>query len=269
MSTVEDRVRIGVTQWSLDGRGPEAVFAAAALGFEAIHLSSGELDGDERLDDTAIRDRYVNAAQDSRVAISAIAPGGLNDLGLTSPVGSSTAERCWDSIRIAIDAAAEMEVPLVFLPSFRAGEIHDERDLMRTAEVLAEACDYATGRPVRIATENTLGATGNLELLAAAGRPELRVLLDTQNPSLWGHAVAPMVGLLWPRLADQVHAKDGRDGQMGDAPLGEGQAGFLETVEALRAHGFAGALISENDYHGAGSAGAARDIAVMARAFRL
>ena len=36
-----------------------------------------------------------------------------------------------------------MGVPLVFLPSFRAGEIRDDADLRRTAEVLAEACDYA------------------------------------------------------------------------------------------------------------------------------
>ena len=34
-----------------------------------------------------------------------------------------------------------MRVPLVFLPSFRAGEIRDESDLCRTAEVLAEAYD--------------------------------------------------------------------------------------------------------------------------------
>lgn len=267
MAPAEGRVRIGVTQWSLDGEGPETVHRAAALGFGAVHVSSGELDGGQRLDDPRIRERYLRAARDSGVEITAISPGDLNDLGLTSPKGSSDATRCWVSIRIAIDAAAVMAVPLVFLPSFRAGEIHDERDLLRTAEVLAEACDHARGGPVTIATENTLGAAGNLELLAAAGRPELRVLLDTQNPSLWGHAVAPMVDLLWPRLAQQVHAKDGRARQMGNASLGDGDSGFLETAEALRVHGFAGTVISENDYHGAAAAGAGRDIAVIARAF--
>ena len=83
---------------------------------------------------------------------------------------SLEAERCEATIRIAIDAAADMHVPLVFLPSFRAGEIRDDADLHRTATVLASACDYVRGRPVTIATENTLGIDGNLELLRLAGR---------------------------------------------------------------------------------------------------
>ncbi len=267
MPALDPGIRIGVTQWSVDGRGPDTIHQAATLGFDAIHLSSGELDGDMRLDDASLRDRYVQAAGETGVAIGAIAPGDLNDLGLTSPTGSVNARKCRDSVRIAIDAAVEMRVPLVFLPSFRAGEIRDESDLWRTAKVLAEACDQAAGSMVTIATENTLGADGNLRLLEAVGRPELRVLLDTQNPALWGHAVAPLVVDLWPHLIDQVHVKDGRGGQMGNAVLGEGESGFLETAIALRERRFAGMLISENDYHGERQAFALRDIAVLAEVF--
>jgi L-ribulose-5-phosphate 3-epimerase len=261
-------VVVGVTQWSLDGRGADTVRRAAALGFEAIHLDSGELDGDLRLDDAAVRDAYLLAARESGVRIAAIAGGDLNALGLTSPRGSADARRCRDSIRIAIDAAADMGVPVVFLPSFRAGEIRDEADLRRTAEVLAEACDHVNGRAVTVATENTLDAAGNTRLLAAADRPDLRILLDTQNPFLWGHPVAPMVDALWPHLVDQVHVKDGRDGVMGDAALGEGESDFAATAGALRRHSFAGTVISENDYHGDRSSLAARDIATVAAAFR-
>jgi L-ribulose-5-phosphate 3-epimerase len=258
------RNAIGVTQWSLDGRGPETIERAAALGFETIHLDSGSLDGDLRLDDDGLRERYRRAARDCGVTIGAISGGDLNDLGLTSPAGSANATRCEMSIRIAIEAAHDMGVPLVFLPSFRAGEIHDDADLSRTAEVLAAACDHASGRPVTVATENTLSADGNLRLLRAADRSDLRVLLDTQNPALWGHAVAPMVDALWPYLVDQVHVKDGIDGEMGNAVLGEGESGFAATLAALRRRGFAGALVSENDYHGARSQLARRDIAILA-----
>ena len=258
---------IGVTQWSVDGQGPDALHQAAALGFEAIHLSSGEPDDARTLGDAALRDAYVQAARDTGVAISAIAPGGLNDLGLNSPSDSPNGRACWDRIRIAIDAAVEMDVPLVFLPSFRAGEIRDARGLRRTADVLASACDYVAGRPVTIATENTLGADGNLQLLAEAGRPDLRVLLDMQNPVIWGHSVAALVDALWPHLADQVHAKDGRNGEMGNALLGEGEARFLESAGALRDRGFMGPVISENDYHGDRSRLAARDIEVMTQTF--
>jgi 2-epi-5-epi-valiolone 7-phosphate 2-epimerase len=265
---VRDDVAIGVTAWTVDGRGPETIASAAALGFTAIHLDSGHPGTDLCLEDPAVRDAYRQAASDTGVRITAIAGGGLNDLGLTSPVGSPAAEGAWRSIRIAIDSAVDLGVPLVFLPSFRNGEIKTAAGLHRTAEVLAAACDYAAGR-VTVATENTLDVAGHLELVRAADRPELRVLFDTQNPALWGHRPAAMVAPLWPLLADQVHVKDGAGGRFGDTLLGEGEAGFLETAEELRAHGFCGTLISENEYAGDRRVNAARDLAFLDRAFAL
>jgi hypothetical protein len=108
------------------------------------------LDSQLRLDDDEVRERYLQAGRACGVRIGAIAGADLNHLGLTSPAGSRNARRCWDSIRIAIDAAADMDVAMVFLPSFRAGEIRDDAGLRRTAEMLAAACDYARARPMRL-----------------------------------------------------------------------------------------------------------------------
>jgi sugar phosphate isomerase/epimerase len=144
-----------------------------------------------------------------------------------------------------------------------------EQDLQHTAEVLQAACDQAAPYALTLATENTLGLEDNLKLLAAVGRPNLRVLLDTQNPFMWGHAVPALVAGLWPHLSDQVHVKDGLGAEMGNAVLGQGEAGFLETAQALRARAFDGWLISENDYHGERRSLAARDIAVLAGLFDL
>ena len=98
-------------------------------------------------------------------------------------------------------------------------------------------------------------------------RPNARILLDTLNPALWGHDVATYVESLWPHLADQVHVKDGRDGKMGNADLGDGQAGLEATAAVLKALGFDGSLVSENDYQGDGAGGAARDIAWLTESF--
>ena len=222
-------LRIGVTQWSVDGRGPETLFRAAALGFDTIHLSSGELDGDLRLDDDAVREAYLRATRESGVAIEAISPGDLNDLGLTSPAGSTNADACRDSIRIAIDAAVDMHVPLVFLPSFRAGEIRDESDLRRTAEVLAEACDLAAGRPLTIATENTLDAEGNLRLLAAAGPSRRCACCSTRRTRRSGgttsHRWSTSCGRTWRTRSMSRTATTAR---WATRVLGEGQSGFPE-----------------------------------------
>ena len=260
---------IGVCKWSLDGYGAEALLQAARLGFGAIHLDSADLGEALSLEHAALRDDYLRAAKETGVQITALSPGKLNDYGLSSPAGSPNAIRCRDLIRVSIDAAAAMGVSLVYLPSFRAGEIFNDGDLGHTAEALAEACAYAEGRPVAVATENTLGTDGNLRLLEAAGRPpNLCVLLDTQNVAMWGFDAAAVTDALWPYLSDQVHVKDGSGGQMGNALLGEGEARFGQTAARLRAHDFAGALISENDYLGERQANAARDIATMTEIFR-
>ena len=161
----------------------------------------------------------------------------------------------------------DLGAPLIFLPSFRNGEIRDEPGLRRTAEAVRAACDLAADHGVFVATENTLGAADNVRLLAMVDRPNARVFLDTQNPALWGHDVAAYVAELWPWLADQVHVKDGRDGRMGNAALGTGKAGFGATAAALVARGFAGSLISENEYTGEAIGTAAQDIATLTRLF--
>jgi sugar phosphate isomerase/epimerase len=70
-----------------------------------------------------------------------------------------------------------------------------------------------------------------------------------------------------PHLANQVHVKDGRDGRMGNTPLGDGEAGFAATIAALKAHGFDGSLISENDYSGEAAGRAAQDVALLTGSF--
>lgn len=261
-------VRIGVTQWSLDRRGVDAVYHAATLGFSAIHLDTGDLASDLLLDKTTLQQAYCQAAQEAGVEIAALAPGFLNDYGLISPPDSDNARRCWQLLRIAIDAAAQMKVKLVFVPSFRASEIHTEHDLLRTAEVLHTACVYAANHDLLLATENTLGVSGNLKLMEAVGHPKFRILIDTLNPVLWGHNTTALIEGLWPYICNQIHAKDGIKGEMGNAILGTGQAGFTESAGRLRSLGFDGRVISENDYRSEREINAARDIAVIAELFR-
>jgi 2-epi-5-epi-valiolone 7-phosphate 2-epimerase len=261
-------VSIGVCQWSLDARGPDALVRAAELGFSAIHLDGDDLAiGDWWPDGPGAAVAIEAASARTGVTIAAVAPGRLNQLGLTSPAGSEEARSCERSIAVAIHAAARLGASLIYLPSFVNGEIRDESGLRRTAEAMQGACDLAAADGLLVATENTLSATDNLRLLASVDRPNARVLLDTQNPALWGHDVAAYLDALWPHLANQVHVKDGRDGRMGNAPLGDGEAGFAATIAALKAHGFDGSLISENDYSGDAAGRAAHDVTLLTRSF--
>lgn len=241
-------VHIGIAQWCLDCKGVNAVYRSADLGFSAIQIDAGGADGAPFLDSEKTQNKYLQAVQDTGVEISAIGVNILNDYGLKNSVDSKASKEIWHFIKMSIDAAAKMGIGLVFLPSFDKNEIQNNHDLIRTIALLNNTCLYASEFKVLIATENTLGVDGNLRLFKAINHPGLKILIDTLNPVLWGHCPSDLIKKLWPYICNQIHAKDGINGIMGNASLGKGDANFLETARTLQNLGFPGYIILENEY---------------------
>lgn len=222
--------KIGVAQWCLDCRGVDTIFRAAQLGFFAIHISSGAPGEEFFVADSKIQQLYSQAQRDTSVDIAAIAFNILDTYALTSPPKTFQAKKCWDVIRAGIDAAANMKVDLVYLPSFQNSEIRNEYDLKRTAEVLCDTCIYAEKGNVVIATENTLNAENNKKIIKFVDHPKLHILIDTYNPILWSIRPTDLIRELWPYMCNQIHVKDGQDGIMGNAILNRGRSKFAETA---------------------------------------
>lgn len=249
-------VRFGVTAWRLEAPGPEALAVAARLGLDCVQVELGVPGREDYLPRALAAWRC--AAGRSGVRITGVGAKVVNDLGLVEPEHSPEARRCRDVMDAAVDAAAQLGVGYVFFPSFRRSRIHDDIGLHRTAAALGRACRRAVAAGIQIGSENSLGAADNVRLLEAVREPNFRIAADTYNPGLFGHDVPELLRVLRPHLADQVHVKDGRDGVMGNVPLGEGDGRVGAALEALRAGGFAGALLLENDYRGAAGEDALR-----------
>lgn len=236
---------IGVAQWRLDCSGAAALYRAAQLGFTAIHVDAGDGNDSPFLYDTAILRSYQNACKETSISITGIAVNVLNRYGLYN---TENAHRSWQAIQSAIDAAAALEVHLVFLPSFHKSEIHNRDELLRTAEVLRRACLYGAGQQVFIATENSLGTKESFELIQQVEQPNFRLLFDTQNPVLWGHKPEELIEELHTFFCNQIHVKDGQGGMMGNTLLTKGLANIPATLQALQEAHFSGDIILENDY---------------------
>jgi sugar phosphate isomerase/epimerase len=254
-------IRIGVAQWCLDVSGIDAIYRARELGFAAVHVDAGGWRDRPSLADPRVRTAYRRACEMTEVAITAIGVNELNLHPMTMPESQRRESRCWRAIACAIFAAAELRVPLVFLPSFRQGEMRSRTDRQRTSHILSAACELAAQHQITIASENTLDADDNLDLIRMVACPNLCILLDTYNPR---GAPAALASSLWPHLSDQVHAKDGVGGIMGNALLTEGDGGFSEIAAQLRVLGFNGTLILENDYRANTRERALRDRAIAA-----
>ena len=158
--------------------------------------------------------------------------------------------------------------PWVDTPSFFKSEILSAEDFSRTAEMLRMACSYAEHRGILVATENSLDGPMTLDLIESVNSPILRVLVDTLNPFLRGY-VAILIEDVFPYMCDQIHVKDGLNGGCGNSLLGRGEGGFPKTTKLLCSLGFAGFVISENDYSKDAESRSEEDIDQIRRGFWL
>ena len=179
----------------------------------------------------------------------------LGPAGEGFPLSSPDVRRQWKEeaglygIRLsAVDCAADMGIPQIVLPSFKASAIRSKDDLRETARCLRLACALAKHRGVAVATENLLDATAMKSLLNIVGYDNLCSCLDLSHFVLRGRED---VFEALPELLAAccgVHLKDGMYGEPGVRPLGEGSCRVGELLAALKREGYDGALFLENRY---------------------
>lgn len=261
-------IRIGVCQWSLDRGGVAALTRAARLGFAGIQLGIADEETAAGLTEPALRQDYLQAAEETGVAILGFGVNALNRYPLHSHPDSEDGRRAWRLLCSALDTALAMQVSLVYCPAFLRGEIRTDEELARASAMLRRGCEYVAGRPLLLATENSLDAAGHLRLIEQVGHPALRVLVDSYNPVVFGHrATDLLLGLPAEVLCDQMHVKDGLAHVMGSASLGQGEGHFEEFAHMLQARAFDGWLICENDYTTDAEERVAADLATLTRLF--
>jgi len=259
-------MRIGVCQWSLDRGGVAALARAAGLGFAGIQLGIVDEETAAGLMEPTLRQDYLQAAEETGVALLGFGVNALNRYPLHSHPDSEDGRRAWQLLRSALDTAPAIQVSLVDWPACWRGEIGTDEALARASAMLRRGCGYVAGRPLLLATENSLDAAGHLRLIEQVGHPTLRVLIDSYNPVVFGHRAADLLrGLPAEMLCDQLHVKDGLAHVMGSAPLGQGEGHFEEFAQALQARAFDGWLICENDYATDTEQRVAADLAALTR----
>ncbi|OUN00291.1 MAG: hypothetical protein BAA02_02130 [Paenibacillaceae bacterium ZCTH02-B3] len=246
---LDGRYRLGICQWSVDAEGADICRFAAELGLEGVQLEIGTYEDGFPLSRPSVQREFLDSASEYGVRFTSIAARVTDQYDMTQPAGTEDSRIVWEAIVRSIEAAEAMKIPSVMIGSFLASDIKTEEDLVRTAEVLTDACDYAAKRGIVIAAENVLSPDDMHRMAKMIGRPNLKLLFDTQNYKLFrGYDPAEALERLAPLLCDQVHVKDGSGGQISAALLGEGDSGFFRTMETLKKIGYSGWLLLENYY---------------------
>jgi sugar phosphate isomerase/epimerase len=248
---------VGLAEWRLPVSGIEAVRLAASVGADGVQLDFGGPGRGELIDAPGRINALRAEAQARDVRLLALAGNHFNDVGLTSEPGIVR-----PLLERLLDAAAALEVPLAFVPSFRRSAIDGPVAFASTAQVLGWAAVQADARGLVLANENVLTGERARALCDEVGSPAFRLVLDTFNPVAAGLRADALVASLGDLLADQVHLKDGPPGAGVSPLLGAGRGRLQDTVDALRRHRVpVRALVLENDYRDADLARLATDLA--------
>lgn len=241
-------IKLGVCHWSLPIEGPYALKLVADVGLEGIQLDIGSYDRGFQLSNPVVQQAYLEFSEKYHVTITSLAVRELDRFGMTRPDDSSEKEIVMEAIMKSIEIANSMGIPMIMLPSFEDGEIKTEVDFNRVIDCLKAACDEAEKYNIIVATENLLSIKETNQLFERVNKPNLKLYFDTQNYYLRrNYDVASMARELFPYIYE-VHVKDGKDGHLSGALLGEGDSGYYETIEVLKRQGYQGWIHLENYY---------------------
>lgn len=223
-----NRFQFGICEWCLPPVGPHVCRLAAEYGLDGVALDMGSADDGLRLSDPQIREWYKEEGRKTGVSFCALA---LNVLFSFDMIHRGDEAREAEINRIldeAVDAAADMEIPVIQVPSFPPNAMTGQAHMEMMAERFRRLCGRAKPRGITVGTENTLDAEENRELIRMTGMDNLRVYYDTENPYFFRFGESPEILRGLEGLVCQVHVKDGETGSMSKTPLGKGNGRFRE-----------------------------------------
>jgi sugar phosphate isomerase/epimerase len=246
-----DNIRIGFCEWAFPISGIGGISFASRLGIQSFQLTPGPYYRGYPLKNGEVQEKFLECASKYGVVFSSISIDSLMFIPLTSAPDSVNAAKAIEAIKIGVDIAKSMNIPVVMTSNTRASTIKTKEDFNNTISILKIACDYACKFKKIIANENYLNTEDNLEMFKCVGRENFNIFFDTQNPRCFSGLDAPsMILELSEYICNlgQIHVKDGVGKKPGSVPLGDGDGDFYKCVTNLRRVGFTGDVFIENFY---------------------
>lgn len=241
----------GIAAWCVDPAAADRdVFGAVERhGLNSMHLAIGSTDDVASLKRSSWRAGVRRRCGETGVRISCLALNVVEQMAVCGACGDDFNRRQFSNIFLtALEFAAELAVPLIYVPSFGLAEITSDVCLRETAELIGRAAEAARPLRIDVASENSLGPADTTRLIDLVGQENFKILFDIYNPLRWGHSPMELIAAEFNSFAAQIHVKDGRLPRYGNAPLGEGDGNVIEIVQELLRRGFDGIFVLENDY---------------------
>ena len=242
------KIKFGICEWASPIQGPYICKFVKDMGLVGVELFQGDYEHSFPLSNPYIQDAYLEEKVKYGIEFSAVAVNCLDYYGITKPVDSPEKKVALLALEKSVEIAKRMKLPLIQFPAFGESRIETEKDFQELVIFLRRACQLAGEAGIQVATENALSVKEDIRLIEEVGYPNLKIYMDTQNPYLnKGYFAPDMIRELGDRICE-VHVKDGKEGELSAALLGEGATSYYESVKALCEIGYQGFVHLENYY---------------------
>jgi sugar phosphate isomerase/epimerase len=214
---------------------PEAFAAAQRVGFDAIQVTIGKPDAQERLllSDAGLQRRILESSAAHKVAIAST----YLDILHRDCLQSSEAAKSW--IRQAIQITNKLNASIVELAFFFKCGLNNSGDIDAVVAALRELAPEAHAANVLLGIENTLSAEENARILDRIGSPAVKIWYDVGNSTNMGHFDVPReIRFLGKDRIGQIHIKD-------KVYLGQGAVDVRGCLEAIVDIGYTGFCVLE------------------------
>ncbi|MGD2014890.1 MAG: hypothetical protein PVG84_14150, partial [Desulfobacterales bacterium] len=84
---MDNKIKLGITEWSLPVDGPYGCKIAAEIGFEGIQLDVGSYERNFPKTKKVVQDAYLEAAEKYGITYTAIACNELDNYNMVAPKG--------------------------------------------------------------------------------------------------------------------------------------------------------------------------------------
>ena len=243
-------VKLGICNFCVPGTGIFAPKFVSEAGLDGMSIEFGTYENHYPTATRQVMDAYLAAADEYKIEYANIGCSCFDFIPFCAHKGDAMHDIVRATVRSAVDTAAYMKIPMVFIPGFWESAIEKSEDTFNnTVSMFQYACAYAKDKGILISSENNLTPNRMAELYERVNSDNFSLFYDSYNYFYQrGLDQLEILKGVYPYLGPQLHVKDGKPGVLAGSLLGEGDSGFYDVMAYLKEKDYKGWIIIENLY---------------------
>ncbi len=193
--------KIGACDWALGQNSkPEAFDIAKAIGLSGVQVNLGNIDNNLHLREKSIQEIYKAKSKETRVKITSLAIGELNNI----PYKSDNRTDQW--VADSIQVAKNLDVNVILLAFFAKNDLrNDQKGIETVIAKLKEVAPNAEKMGITLGIESYLTAEEHLYIMEKVGSKAIKVYYDFRNAQDAGNNIYKEIKLLGNENICELH----------------------------------------------------------------